>query len=129
MPNLTVGETSPRVSNSLSPVDPIVTSSNCSQTHPCAQLRPTLAMYMDKVNRGRFETRQASFDNMTVELYPPGWPEEDTIEELARRSSGIFIWAATALGLIEEFDPVVDFVGCRAVNHRLEVWIRSMVKS
>ena len=88
-------------------------------------------MYMDKVNRGRFETRQASFDNMTVELYPPGWPEEDTIEELARLSGGIFIWTATALGLtgIEEFDPVVDLVGCRALNRRLEVCIRFMPKS
>ena len=68
---------------------------------------------------------------MTVELYPPDWPEEDTIEELARRSGGIFIWAATALGLtgIEEFDPVVDLVGCRALNRCLEVWIRFMAKS
>ena len=46
------------------------------------------------------------FDNMSVELCPPGWPGEDTIKELARRSSGIFIWAVTALDFIEEFDPV-----------------------
>ena len=43
---------------------------------------------------------------MTVELCPPGWPGEDTIEELARRSGGIFIWAVTALDFIDEFDPV-----------------------
>ena len=46
------------------------------------------------------------FETMFVESPPLDWPTEDAILDLAQRSSGIFIWAVTALDFIEQHDPV-----------------------
>ena len=45
-------------------------------------------------------------NTMTVKQRPLDWPGEEAIVDLACRSSGIFIWAVTALDFIEEFDPI-----------------------